>query len=62
MEHKKRKSGGFFSSAMGVHPNQIADELKNPNRKEWKFDKEGRLWIENWADQKRKAKELGMLV
>lgn len=55
-----RKSDGFFSSAMGVHPNQVADELtRHPN---WKFNNEGQLWIENWSDQKKKAKALGMLV
>ena len=55
-----RKSTGFWSSSMGVGPDQVADELtRHPD---WRFDSEGKLWVENYADQKKKAKELGFEI
>jgi len=58
-----QKSGegpGKYSSSMGVHPDQVNDEMKrHPG---WKFDKEGRLHTRNFADYKRKARELGFSV
>jgi len=61
--HHKIKSAvcasTFFSSTMGVHPDQIADEVRR--HPDWKFDKEGRLEICGLADQRQKIRELGMI-
>lgn len=51
---------GFWSRALGVNPNQIQDELKR--HPDWKFSKDGKLWVKGFTDQKKKAKELGYLV
>lgn len=49
---------GYYSDTMGCHPDQVADEkLRHPS---WKFNKKGQLWINNLADQRKKAKVLGM--
>jgi hypothetical protein len=57
---KSGEGAGKFSSSLGVHPDQVADEISRHS--DWKFDREGRLYTRNFADYKRKAKELGYLV
>lgn len=50
----------YFSSSMGVHPDQIQEEKKlHPD---WNFDAQGRLEVNGYQDQKRKAKALGMSI
>ena len=57
---RSRKSCGFWSKVMGVHPNQVEGEKQI--RPDWQFNEKGEVWIENYQDQKVKAKELGMVV
>lgn len=54
----RTKSRGYWSNTMGVHPEQVAEERQlHPN---WTYHNNGRLWVENRQDQKRKVAELGM--
>lgn len=50
----------YFSSSMGVHPDQVEEEKKlHPD---WNFDERGRLEVNGYQDQKQKARELGMSI
>lgn len=56
---KTATQSGFWSNTMGVHPNQVAGEMKR--HPDWKFNKAGQLWINNLKDQRQKVKALGMI-
>ena len=59
--HRGRQAepSGYYSNTMGVHPDQVAEERKlHPN---WKFHDDGRLWVDNLQDQRKKVKALGMV-
>ena len=57
-EHRKQRfaeCGSFWSSTMGVHPEQVAEERKlHPD---WTINDDGRVLVEGLNDQRKKAEE-----